>query len=238
MAHIKVVVNCSYSTSPSVTPRYQGGWFNHSLVRLPFFSWIPKSLNTTKYKWMKSANDASLPRGIKFFKVLCWLNFKLAQLFRAFPKAPFIMPSCWAEAHCKRNIYYCPHVCLPSWSRNTCNISLKRRNSRFIYKMVLCFFFLYGKKYKYASLPKMYLLSSKILHNINRNLETILFKLVFHLLPITAVLISSEIQSLLELGDRKSLILPKPCWSLGCTVDSFLLCPCVQQTCLSGHFPD
>lgn len=118
MAHIKVVVNCSYSTSPSVTPRYQGGWFNHSLVRLPFFSWIPKSLNTTKYKWMKSANDASLPRGIKFFKVLCWPNFKLAQLFRAFPKAPFIMLSHWVEAHCKRNIYYCPQltVCLPSWT--------------------------------------------------------------------------------------------------------------------------
>lgn len=133
MAHIKVVVNCSYSTSPSVTPRYQGGWFNHSLVRLPFFSWIPKSLNTTKYKWMKSANDASLPRGIKFFKVLCWLNFKLAQLFRAFPKAPFIMLSHWVEAHCKRNIYYCPQhtVCLPSWSRNTCSIYLKWQNSEF-----------------------------------------------------------------------------------------------------------
>lgn len=118
MAHIKVVVNCSYSTSPSVTPRYQGGWFNHSLVRLPFFSWIPNSLNTTKYKWMKSANDASLPRGIKFFKVLCWLNFKLAQLFRAFPKASFIMLSHWVEGHCKRNIYYCPWhtVYLPFWS--------------------------------------------------------------------------------------------------------------------------
>lgn len=146
MAHIKVVVNCSYSTSPSVTPRYQGGWFNHSLVRLPFFSWIPKSLNTTKYKWMKSANDASLPRGIKFFEVLRWLNFKLAQLFRAFPKAPFIMLSRWAEALCKRNIYYCPHVCLPSWSRNTGNIYSKWQNSEFIIQNV----FVYWKTQKCA----------------------------------------------------------------------------------------
>lgn len=156
MAHIKVVVNCSYSTSPSVPPRYQGGWFNHSLVRLPFFSWIPKSLNTTKYKWMKSANDASLPRGIKFFRVLCWLNFKLAQLFRAFPKAPFIMLSHWVEAHCKRNIYYCPlhTLCLPSWSscalKNMQVCVYFRTDHISAFQLLLCYL-------QYIYIPKIYI---------------------------------------------------------------------------------
>lgn len=86
--------------------KYLGARFNQILVRLTFFSWIPRSLSTTTYKWMKSANDASLPRSSNFFKVLCCLNFKLAQLFSAFPKALLIMLSCCKKyTHSKEKIY-------------------------------------------------------------------------------------------------------------------------------------
>lgn len=60
--------------------------------------------------------------------------------------------------------------------------------------------------------------------------------MLFHLLPNTAILISSEIKRLLKPGAEMCLILPKPSRSLQCTVDYIFLWPCHWQTGQSGHY--
>lgn len=64
----------------------------------------------------------------------------------------------------------------------------------------------------------------------------IFFKMLFHLPPKTAILISSEIQRLLKPGAKVSLILPQTSRSFQCTVDYIFLWPCHWQRGQSGHY--